>query len=64
MRACYSGSSALARIEHADPPHVVGLLRARRQRPCAAAPPSVNMNSRRRMWLAMRPLPPEVVCMQ
>ena len=30
----------------------------------AAAPPSVNMNSRRRMWIAMRPLPPEVVCMQ
>jgi hypothetical protein len=29
----------------------------------AAAPPSVNMNSRRRMWIAMRPLPPEVVCM-
>jgi TRAP-type uncharacterized transport system substrate-binding protein len=30
----------------------------------AAAPPSVNMNSRRRMWIAMRHLPPEVVCMQ
>jgi hypothetical protein len=30
----------------------------------AAAPPSVNMNSRRRMWIAMRPLRPEVVCMQ
>src|SRR5262245_10449413 len=30
----------------------------------AAAPPSVNMNSRRRMWIAMRPLPLEVVCMQ
>ena len=30
----------------------------------AAAPPSVNMNSRRRMWIAIRALPPEVVCMQ
>ena len=28
------------------------------------APPSVKMNSRRRIWIAMRPLPPEVVCMQ
>src|SRR5262245_54712872 len=28
-----------------------------------AAPPTVNMNSRRRRWIAMRPLPPEVVCM-
>jgi hypothetical protein len=27
-------------------------------------PPSVNMNSRRRMWIAMRSLPLEVVCMQ
>ena len=30
----------------------------------AAAPPSVKTNSRRRMWIAMRPLAPEVVCMQ
>jgi uncharacterized membrane protein YccF (DUF307 family) len=29
-----------------------------------AAPPSSVMKSRRGMWIAMRPLPPEVVCMQ
>ena len=33
MRACDSGSSAAAGYEHADAPHALGLLRARRERP-------------------------------
>ena len=33
--------------EHADAPHPLGLLRAHRERPVAAAPPSSVMNSRR-----------------
>ena len=33
--------------EHADAPHPLALLRARRERPAAAAPPSSVMNSRR-----------------
>ena len=33
--------------EHADAPHPAGLLRARRERPRRAAPPSSVMNSRR-----------------
>ena len=33
--------------EHADAPHPLALLRARRKRPRAAAPPSSVMNSRR-----------------
>ena len=33
--------------EHADTPHPLGLLRARRERPRAAAPPRSVMNSRR-----------------
>ena len=47
MRACPSGSSAVAGHEHADAPHPLGLLRPRRERPRAAAPPSSVMNSRR-----------------
>ena len=34
-------------FEHADAPHALALLRARRERPRAAAPPSSVMNSRR-----------------
>ena len=39
MRACASGSSAARVHEHADAPHALGLLRARRERPrsCRAA---------------------------
>ena len=33
MRACDTGSSAAEGIEHADAPHPLGLLRARRERP-------------------------------
>ena len=33
MRACASGSSAASVHEHADAPHPLGLLRARRERP-------------------------------
>ena len=33
MLACVSGSSAVEMHEHADAPHPLGLLRARRQRP-------------------------------
>ena len=33
MRACHSGSSAGSVHEHADAPHPLGLLRARRERP-------------------------------
>ena len=41
--------------QHADPPHALALLRRAASGHAAAAPPSVNMNSRRRMWIAMRP---------
>ena len=49
MRACASGSSAGEVPEHADPPHPLALLRARRSGHAAAAPPSSVMNSRRFM---------------
>jgi hypothetical protein len=42
---------------------ITGVSRCCARHP-AAAPPRVNMNSRRRMWIAMLPLPPEVVCTQ
>jgi hypothetical protein len=35
--------------EHADAPHALTLLRARRERP----PPSSTMKSRRPMWIAI-----------
>ena len=35
--------------QHADPSHPLGLLRARRERPRATAPPRRMMNSRRRI---------------
>ena len=47
MRACSSGSLRAPGHQHADAPHPLGLLRARRERPRAAAPPSSVMNSRR-----------------
>ena len=47
MRAWTCGSSAARFISIADAPHALGLLRARRERPRAAAPPSSVMNSRR-----------------
>ena len=43
---CYWVAFSL-RQQHADAAHLLGLLRARRERPPAAAPPSSVMNSRR-----------------
>ena len=47
MRACPSGSSAALAHEHADPPHPLGLLRARRERPRRRRAAEQRMNSRR-----------------
>ena len=49
MRACAFRIVRGERHEHADAPHPLGLLRARGERPCYAAPPRSVMNSRRRI---------------
>jgi hypothetical protein len=64
IRACASGSSAAKVISTPMRRTRSGCCARAASGHAAAAPHSVNMNSRRRMWIAMRPLPPEVVCMQ
>ena len=49
MRACNSGSSAARGHEHADAPHPLGLLRARRERPRRRRATRTPRNSRRLM---------------
>ena len=46
----------VARHQHADPPHPVGLLRPRRERPRRRARQAPAMNSRRRICRASEPL--------
>ena len=54
-RACHVRIVRSCGHEHADAPHPLGLLRARRERPAAAAPPSSVMNSRRLMCFPSSP---------